>query len=269
MKLSDFTKNILLGDDLDSKLFYPEIIEFDDFQEQRIDIPKRSGKIEFSAKQARFPKGNFHEKKRTAMALNAFANHELLAVEIMAYALSIFPHNTQELVRFKKGILSALKDEQKHFRLYANRMKDLGYEFGDFPLNDFFWKHMKDMKTPQEYLSMMAMTFEAANLDFSFQYEKIFRDLGDSKTADVLKIVYEDEISHVGFGVNYLNKWKEDKSLWEYYRFCLPFPLTPARARGKSFDENSRIRAKMDNDFITNLLNYKDDYKVTTRKEWK
>jgi uncharacterized ferritin-like protein (DUF455 family) len=269
MKLSDFTDKILLGGDLNDKLFFPKEIQFDDVLGQKIEIPQRYGKIKFSVKQARFPKGNFHETKRTVMALHAFANHELLAVEIMAHALSIFPHNTDEEKRFKRGILSALKDEQKHFKLYANRIKQLGYEFGDFPLNDFFWKHMKDMNSPQEYLSMMAMTFEAANLDFSFQYEKIFRDLGDVVTADIMKIVYEDEISHVGFGVNYLNKWKEDKTLWEYYRICLPFPLTPARARGKSFDENSRIRAKMDNDFISNLLNYKDDYKVTARKEWK
>ncbi len=269
MKLSEFTDKILNGGELSDKLYYPKQIEFDQSPQKRILSPKREGKIEFSDKQAKFPKGHFHEKKRTAMALNAFANHELLAVEIMAYALSIFDHNTPELVRFKKGILSALKDEQKHFKLYANRMKQLGYEFGDFPLNDFFWNHMKDMKTPEEYLSMMAMTFEAANLDFSFHYEKIFRDLGDEKTADILKVVYEDEISHVGFGVNYLNRWKEDQSLWDYYKSCLPFPLTPARARGKSFDRESRVKAKMDDHFISHLLNYKDDYKVTARKEWK
>jgi uncharacterized ferritin-like protein (DUF455 family) len=269
MKLSELTKSILCGDTLDDKLISFDSIEFDTVQPFTEESPARSGKIEFSEKQVRFPKGNFHEKKRTAMALNAFANHELLAVEIMAFALVLFEHNTEEEVRFKKGILSSLKDEQKHFRLYANRMKQLGYEFGDFHLNDFFWKHMKDMKTPSEYLSMMALTFEAANLDFSFHYEKIFRELGDTKTADVLKVVYEDEISHVGFGVNYLNRWREDESLWNYYLKNLPFPLSPARAKGKNFIEESRIRAKMDSEFISHVREFKTDYRVSIRKEWK
>jgi uncharacterized ferritin-like protein (DUF455 family) len=125
------------------------------------------------------------------------------------------------------------------------------------------------MKTPSEYLSMMALTFEAANLDFSYHYEKIFRELGDIKTADILKIVYEDEISHVGFGVNYLNRWREDQSLWDYYLKTLPFPLSPARAKGKNFIIESRERAKMDNDFISRVKDFQTDYKVTIRKEWK
>jgi len=124
------------------------------------------------------------------------------------------------------------------------------------------------MKTPSEYLSMMALTFEAANLDFAFHYEKLFRDLGDIETADILKIVYEDEISHVGFGVNYLNRWKEDDSLWDYYIKTLPYPLTPARSKGKTFISEGRKKAKMSDSFIEKIRSYNDDYSVTRRKEW-
>lgn len=269
MLLSEFTNSILNGKTIESKLITYDSIIFDDIEPFVQELPARSGDISFSSKQARFPKGHFHEKQRTAMALNAFANHELLAIEIMAYALTLFDHKTDEEKRFKRGILSSLKDEQKHFRLYSSRMIELGYKFGDFPLNDFFWKYMKGMKTPSEYLSMMALTFEAANLDFAYHYEKIFRDLGDIKTANILKVVYEDEISHVGFGVTYLERWKEDKALWDYYRETLPFPLTPARSKGKIFIEESRLRAKMSLEFINNVKNYKDDYNVTSRKEWK
>ena len=72
-------------------------------------------------------------------------------------------------------------------------MNDLGYEFGDFPLNQFFWKHMHQMKTPAEYLAIMALTFEAANLDFAHFYENVFREHGDIKSANILKVVYDDE----------------------------------------------------------------------------
>ena len=187
----------------------------------------------------------------------------------MAASLLLFPHHTDEMKRFKQGIIKTIKDEQKHFNLYVKRLNDLGYEFGDFPINDFFWRQMESIKTPQNYLSVMALTFEAANLDFAHFYEKIFQEVGDIKTANILKVVYEDEISHVAFGVSYFEKWRENKSLWEYYNEHLPFPLTPARGKGQKFVEEARRKAKMDHDFIAKLTSFDDNFNVTKRKQWK
>lgn len=269
MKVSDFARTILENGDLESKLIGFDTIEFDKVDYSVPKLPTREGKLIFSEKQMRFPKGHFHKKEKTAMALNSFANHELLAIEMMACALLIYPDHTDELKRFKRGVLKSLIDEQKHFKLYTNRMNDLGYEFGDFELNGFFWRQMHNMKTPSEYLAVMALTFEAANLDFAFFYENLFRQLGDFKTANILKVVYDDEISHVNLGVHYMNLWKQDKSLWEYYNACLPFPLTAARGKGNNFVEEARVKAKMDPDYILNLKNFKDDFNVVNRKEWK
>ena len=268
MKLSDFARTILEGNTLESKLLDADSIDFDSIQYEVPTRPNRSNKIAFSKKQSRFPKGDFHLVEKRARALNAFANHELLATEIMACALLIFPHNTDELKRFKRGIIKSLTDEQKHFSLYTNRMNDLGFEFGDFPLNDFLWKHIHQIKTPSEYLAIMALTFEAANLDFAHFYENVFREHGDIKSANILKVVYDDEISHVGFGVNYLNLWKQDKTLWEYYTEVLPFPLTPARSKGNLFVEEARVKSKMDADFIKNVKDYRSDFNVINRKGW-
>ena len=134
------------------------------------------------------------------MALHSFANHELLAIEMMAAALLIYPHEKEEQKRFKRGVLSALKDEQKHLGLYIARLNELGYEFGDFPLNDFFWRQMDKLKTPSQYAAVMALTFESANLDFAQFYAKIFRSFDDEKTASILDVVLKDELSHVGPG---------------------------------------------------------------------
>lgn len=269
MKLSKFTYKILFGSTLEDKLVDAKSLEFDDID---FSVPKRasrSGNIQFALKQMRFPKGNFHEDKRKAMALNSFANHELLAVELMAAALVKLPHTSEQEKRVKLGIFNSLKDEQRHFKLYRNRMNELGFEFGDFPLNEFFWKFVDQIINAETYFSVMALTFEAANLDFAKYFEEQFRQVGDDRTADILNEVYKDEISHVALGVNHLNKWREDKSLWEYYVSNLPFPLTPARSKGQKVNVESRFATKMDQDFVDKLLTYKDDYNVTTRKHWK
>lgn len=268
MKLSEFTKSIIEGHEISDKLISVKNIEFDEFEFNFPKTPARAKKISFSEKQIRFPRGAFHLDEKKAIALNSFANHELLAIEMMACALAMFPHHTDELKRFKRGVLQSLKDEQKHFQLYVKRMQQLGFEFGDFPLNDFFWRQMPSMDSPNKYLAVMALTFEAANLDFAKTYRDIFKSYDDHQTAKILDIVYQDEISHVNLGVHYLNLWKKDKSLWQYYLESLPFPLTPARAKGKSFDYEGRKLAKMDDEFIHNMDTFVGEFNITHRKEW-
>lgn len=262
----EFAKIILMGESLEDKLHSSPII-WDEWIPFELPItPGRTGKLSFSENQIKFPKaGRLGEDKMKAIALHSFANHELLAIEMMAAAILIYPHHNDEDIRFKKGVLTALKDEQKHLSLYIGRLNELGYEFGDFPLNDFFWRQMEKLKTPAQYLAMMALTFEAANLDFAKHYATIFREMGDEKTASILDTVLEDEISHVALGAHWLGKWKEDKSLWNYYKESLPWPLTPARSKGIGFDPETHRKAVNDQDFIESLVEYDDDFRVTKR----
>lgn len=263
----EFCQNILLGENLNDK-FLSTPVEWTAYKE--FELPKspgRRGSLSFSEKRVKFPKAqNLNENDKKAMALHSFANHELLAIEMMASALLVYPHHTDEDIRFKKGILTALKDEQKHLGLYIDRINQLGYGFGDFPLNDFFWRQMEKLKTPAQYMAMMSLTFEAANLDFAQYYGAIFREFGDLVTAEIMDTVLEDEIAHVALGAHWMKKWRNDKTLWEYYRESLPWPLTPARSRGIGFDPSLHEKAMNDFDFIQSLKNYEDDFRITKRR---
>ncbi len=262
----DFARSILEGEKLSDKLLVSSV-EWDSWKDFSCPkLPGRSGKIKFSDNQIKFPKSShLKENEKKAMALNSFANHELLAIEMMATALLIYPHKTPEDIRFKRGILSALKEEQTHFNLYVKRLNELGFEFGDFPLNDFFWRQMEKLKTPVQYTVVMSLTFEAANLDFAQYYAKVFKQMGDLETASILETVLNDEIGHVAFGAHWLNKWRLNDSLWEYYMKSLPSPLTPARSKGIGFDPYIHLKAMNDDSFITSLTNYDDDFKITKR----
>ncbi|MFA5583038.1 MAG: DUF455 family protein [Bacteriovoracaceae bacterium] len=263
----DYFRSILEGSSLEDKL---EVTTFnwDEWSEYSLPAyPSREEKIKFSSEQLKFPKKDslrIDEKK--AMALHSFANHELLAIEMMAAAILVFPHKTDDDIKIKKGIFTALKDEQKHFKLYVNRLNELGFEFGDFPLNDFFWRQMPSIKSMGEYFAVMALTFEAANLDFAQYYKNVFLSFDDHKTAQILDIVLEDEISHVALGSYWMKKWRVDKSLWQYYLDSLPWPLTPARSRGIGFDPLLHSKAMGDDDFISQLKTYEDPFRITKRK---
>jgi uncharacterized ferritin-like protein (DUF455 family) len=263
----DFARQILEGETLSDKLLAVSF-DWDLYCHHPLpESPGRGGKLAFSKEQMKFPKTkSLYEAQKKAMALNSFANHELLAIEMMAAALLIYPHKSEEDVRFKKGILGALKDEQKHLSLYIRRMNELGYEFGDFPLNDFFWRQMEKLKTPVQYAAVMALTLESANLDFAQYYARLFREMGDQETASILNTVLEDEIRHVAFGGHWMKRWREDRSLWDYYREALPWPMTPARAKGIGFDPEIHQRALADQEFVDRLTAFNDDFRVTRRK---
>src|SRR5690606_2802985 len=122
----------------------------------------------FSTERVKFPGlGSLVLDEKKAVAFHFFANHELLALEMMAAALLVYPHDTEALRRFKKDLIQTMRDEQKHLKLYLHRMGDFGVEFGDYPLNDYFWRQTPTLKTPERFYALMALTFESANLDFA------------------------------------------------------------------------------------------------------
>lgn len=275
MNAYEYARLLLESPYLADKLTTSDIVEDLSFYKTKSGIqdlvPSREPKIQFSQDQIKFPKkGSFHLDEKKAMALHFFANHELLAIEMMATALMYIPvEDKAQYKRIASGLMTTIDDEIKHFKLYRSRMNDYGIDFGDLPVNDFFWRQMQKITSFEEYFAVMALTFEAANLDFAKYYRDIFSGVGDKKSAAVLNVVYEDEISHVGLGIHWLNRWRNDKSLWDFYIQSLPDLLSPARAKGMIFDHEGRVRTGMDNDFISRIENYKDEFIVTNRKEWK
>lgn len=272
MNINDYAQTLLLGPSLKEKLLGSNEISDFSLENRVLDLPKfpgRNDQIAFSDIQLKFPKKTaLKNADKKAQAIHAFANHELLAIEMMAAFILCVPHQNAQEEKAKKAVVKTICDEQKHLKLYINRLHSLGYEFGDFPLNSFFWSKMPVIKTASEYFAIMALTFEAANLDFAYQYMNIFHELEDSESAKTMEIVYQDEISHVALGAFWLNQWKKDIKLWEYYKNILPDGLTPARSKGVHFNFDARIQSGLDQEFVEKAQNYRDDFQVTNRKSW-
>ncbi len=267
----EWARTLLLGPTLQDKLTPPPLEGTWSAWDASFTMPQRPGRVarlEFSDQQLKFPgRPHLGEPEARCKALHSFANHELLAIEMMAAALLRYPHGGDaETLRCKRGIAAAIVDEQKHLGLYLTRMGEGGHELGDFPLNDFFWRQASKLETPASFFALMALTFESANLDFALYYEEAFRAAGDSTTADILRVVYEDELTHVGLGAHWLGRWRGDRTLWEYYLSVLPAPITPARAKGLHYRPESRLRAGVPGEWVDALTAFEDPFRVTRRK---
>lgn len=257
IQLQEFAKQVLFGTTIEEKLNFPREEIIDTKPGSGFTTPRQLTRpkhlmLRDDGVRAKHPsQAKLVDERERGKLLHFFGNHELLATELMALALLKFPDAPAS---FRRGLLETLKDEQIHTQLYMHRMQQCGIEFGELPLNDYFWKSVSSMEDPLDYVTRLSLTFEQANLDYSREYGKIFDTVGDTATAKILDKIYHDEIDHVGFGLKWFRKWKASgKTDWEAFRERLAFPLSPARAKGNDFNTDGRLEAGLDQSFIKDL----------------
>jgi uncharacterized ferritin-like protein (DUF455 family) len=257
MELRDFTERILFATTLEEKLQCPSVIT-DEQPGSPLATPVAPGRpkeLQFKVTgEARdsFPgTKNLERESERGRLLHFFANHELLATELMALVLLRFPDAP---AAFRKGVLQTLKDEQEHTKLYIKRMKECGIHFGELPVSGYFWRSVSAMENPMDYVSSLCLTFEQANLDFARHFARGFATVGDDSTARLLEKIYRDEIGHVAYGLKWFRRWKNpNESDWEAFCRQLKFPLSPQRAKGITLNVEGRRAAGLDAEFIAEL----------------
>ncbi|MCW5553990.1 MAG: DUF455 family protein [Verrucomicrobiae bacterium] len=260
MELREFAERVLFATTLEEKLQCPDVITDERPGEAILspDAPGRPRQLRFKthgSARSDFPGLHRLEQERErGKLLHFFANHELLATELMALVLLKFPDAP---VAFRKGVFQTLKDEQAHTRLYLARMKSCGIAFGELPVSGYFWRCVAPMENPIDYVAGLCLTFEQANLDFARHFARGFGQVGDAETARLLERIYRDEIGHVAYGLKWFRRWKQpDESDWEAFCRTLKFPLSPQRAKGFSLNAEGRRAAGFDPQFIAELEVY-------------
>lgn len=194
------------------------------------------------------------QEEMRVRSLHAFANHELMALEMMAWALLAFPQAEKS---FRRGLANILLDEQRHFQLYCDRLAAMGVTFGQLPVNDHFWRAGPTIADPLDWVCAMHLTFEQSNLDHAPYYGRLFREADDLASADLMKVIFEDEVQHVRFGSRWLQKYKPPgESAFEVFVKHCGAINPPDRARGVEFQEQARRDAGLDDDFIRSLQSW-------------
>jgi uncharacterized ferritin-like protein (DUF455 family) len=252
MELRQFALRVVESAALADKLTAPEsLTDRQPGPARVVDRPERSPLLAFPRQRLRdrLPgMSQLAEPRARGELLHRFANHELLALEIMAATLLRFPDAPRA---FRLGIAATMVEEQRHLGLYLGRMAALGVEVGAVPVNDHFWRACADLRDPLDYVRRMSLTFEQANLDFTRAWRSRFAHVGDHETSEILRRVYDDELGHVRAGLVWLRRWK-DPSTSDFRAWAdgLPLALTPARARAPDFDREGRRAAGFDEEFI-------------------
>jgi uncharacterized ferritin-like protein (DUF455 family) len=138
-------------------------------------------------------------------------------------------------------------EEATHHGLLAGRLAEYGASYGDLPAHDGLWEAAD--ATAHDLLARLAvvpMVMEARGLDVTpLMIDRLSR-AGDHASADVLRIVYRDEIGHVEVGRRWFEqvcfqRGRVPMTEWHdlvrrHYRAPLKRPFNDAARLAAGFD---------------------------------
>jgi uncharacterized ferritin-like protein (DUF455 family) len=184
-----------------------------------------------------------------AKLLHTFFHHELQAAELMCWALLAF---SDAEPAFRHGLSSICRDELRHLHGYRLEIERLGFRIGDFAVRDWFWQRVPQCADKLEFVALMGMGFEAANLEHAPLFGERLAAAGDARAAQLQALIAQEELGHVRFAVHWFERWTGGQS---FARWCaaLPAPLSPLMMRGKRFDREARLDAGMREPFLSEL----------------
>jgi uncharacterized ferritin-like protein (DUF455 family) len=176
--------------------------------------------------------------------LHAVAHIELNAVDL---AWDLIARFEPPGPGFYDDWVRVADEEATHHGLLAARLADYGAAYGDLPAHDGLWEAAE--ATAHDLLARLAvvpMVLEARGLDVTLPMIDRLSRAGDEASADVLRIVYRDEISHVEIGRRWFEQvchqrgrtpiaeWHE--LVRRHYRAGLKRPFNDAARRAAGFD---------------------------------
>jgi uncharacterized ferritin-like protein (DUF455 family) len=253
--IESWAENYVLTADLRVKLAPPPVpAQFRAAHRSiRLDAPGRPPELRPARRGERTPKPEALKRPLyRARALHSFFHHELQAAELMCWAILAFSDAEPE---FRKGLLGICLDEIRHMNLYREHIEALGSSVGSFGVRDWFWYRVPACATKLEFVSVMGMGLEAANLEHASNFAARFRTAGDEAGALVQERIAKEEIAHVSFATRWFTRWTGGCRFDDWVSH-LPAPLSPWVLRGEPVATHARQRAGMPPEFIAALAAY-------------
>lgn len=146
----------------------------------------------------RLQRRSFASAEGRLKMLHAFAHIEFNAINIALDAVYRFRGMP---AAFVDDWLKVADEEAKHFTLLTNELESRGSGYGAYPAHRGLWDMV--CKTRDSLLHRMALVprvMEARGLDVTPAMIARFEQFGDPAAAEILKIIYRDEIGHVRIG---------------------------------------------------------------------
>lgn len=162
-----------------------------------VGIPEKPELVPFN----QLPRRSLTSEKGHAALIHSFVHIEFNAVNIAWDAVYRFPDMPDA---FYDDWVKIAAEEAYHFQLLNDYLLRMGFKYGSFAAHAGLWETVE--QTREDVMIRMALVprvLEARGLDVTPNIIQRFRQHKKDEAADILSIIYEDEIGHVGVG----SKW--------------------------------------------------------------
>ena len=149
------------------------------------------------------PRRRLNSVDGRAALLHALAHIEFNAINLAWDAVCRFTGMPEA---FYRDWASVADEEAYHFQLLRERLRTLGYAYGDFPAHNGLWSMA--LQTRADVLVRMALVprvLEARGLDVTPGIMQRLREAGDADSVVILEIILRDEIGHVAIGTRWFH----------------------------------------------------------------
>jgi len=177
---------------------------------KRIEIPGRPDKPEL-IQPSLLKRRKLGSELGRATLIHAIAHIEFNAINLALDAVYRFRDMPDD---YYSDWLKVASEEAYHFSLLAERLKKLGYSYGDFPAHNGLWEMV--LKTDHDVMIRMALVprvLEARGLDVTPGMMERLETAGDNETVECLKIILRDEIGHVAIGSRWFKSCCKSRGL--------------------------------------------------------
>ncbi len=186
-------------------------------------------------------KRSISSDKGHASMMHAFAHIEFNAINIAWDAVYRFADMPE---KYYDDWSRVAAEEAYHFTLINDYLKTLGYEYGSFGAHQGLWEMVED--TRHDVLTRMALVprvLEARGLDVTPDIIQRFKQNGRHKAAEILSIIYEDEIDHVTIGTRWFNYLCKKRGLDSFHTFSTLIQQFAASKIKQPFNDIARQQA--------------------------
>src|SRR5688572_2011801 len=197
------------------------------------------------------PRRGFGSREGLAAFVHAVAHIEFNAIDLAWDAVYRFRGMP---AAFQADWVSVANDEARHFALLQARLRELGYDYGDFDAHNGLWEMAE--KTAHDGLARMALVprvLEARGLDVTPGMIAKLRALGEDKTADILEVILREEVAHVAAGSRWYRWYCERAGIEPRAKFRELLAQHARAVLHGPFNVQARLQAGFDADELASL----------------
>lgn len=189
--------------------------------------------------------------------LHAIAHIEFNAIDLAWDMVARFGNGMPKA--FLNDWVDVGADEARHFSMIADRLGEFDTAYGDLPAHDGLWETAES--TAGNFaarLAIVPMVLEARGLDVTPDMITRLEAANDSASAEILRIIYKEEVAHVAKGKRWFDWYCAQMGLESQKTFQALVSRYFRGAIKPPFNHEARQKAGLPIDYYAPLASVQD-----------